>query len=36
MIRAYNEYFFVNAFKVGRENITDAKRYLDNVEISKN
>ena len=35
MIRAYNEYFFVNAFKVGRENITDAKRYLDNVEISK-
>ena len=35
MIRAYNEYVSLNPFSITRLGITDAKRYLDNVEISK-
>jgi len=35
MIRAYNEYVTLNPFSITRLGVTDAKRYLDNVEISK-
>jgi len=35
MIRAYNEYVNLNPFSITRLGITDAKRYLNNVEISK-
>jgi dephospho-CoA kinase len=35
MIRAYNEYVSLNPFSITRLGVTDAKRYLDNVEISK-
>jgi hypothetical protein len=35
MIRAYNEYVALNPFSITRLGVTDAKRYLDNVEISK-
>ena len=35
MIRAYNEYVSLNPFSIKRLGVTDAKRYLNNVEISK-
>jgi len=35
MIRAYNEYVRLNPFSITRLGVTDAKRYLDNIEVSK-
>jgi hypothetical protein len=35
MIRAYNEYVSLNPFSIKRLGVTDAKRYLNNVEVSK-